>query len=147
MPSRLAAVVLLALVGWTAELSATLVVAYRASDGLVVAADSLRTVTSIRTGQRGQDMVCKIRDFGDIVFAASGDSYAAGPFSLDAITVDLRQEDVPLWDRVRRFDRRAEVAFNEVHNERPETSSISFTYIVGFMLEGRPFAYTKALFR
>ena len=35
------------------------------------------------------------------------------------------------------------MAFNEVHNGRPETGSVSFTYILGFMLEGLPFAYTR----
>ena len=142
MPSRFAVAVLLVLVAWPAELSATLVVALRASNGIVVAADSLRgTIT--RTGERGYTLACKIRDFGHIVFAAAGDSRATGPFSLDAITANLRQEGVPLWDRVRSFDHKAEVAFNEVHNGRPETGSVSFTYILGFMLEGLPFAYTR----
>ena len=143
MPLRFMAFVLAAFVGWTAELGATLVVAYRSSDGIVVAADSLRTLVNSRTGQRGQVTACKVREFGDIVFAAAGVSHAAGPFSLDAITVDLRQEGVPLWDRIRRFDHRTEVAFNEAHNGKPETGPAFFTYILGFMLEGRPFAYTR----
>ena len=143
MPLRFMALVLVVFIGWTAELGATLVVAYRSSDGIVVAADSLRTRVNLRTGQREQVTACKVREFGDIVFAAAGVSHAAGLFSLDAITVDLRQEDVPLWDRVRMFDHRTEVAFNEAHNGRPETGPAFFTYILGFMLEGRPFAYTR----
>ena len=143
MPLRFMALVLVVFIGWTAELGATLVVAYRSSDGIVVAADSLRTRVNLRTGQREQVTACKVREFGDIVFAAAGVSHAAGLFSLDAITVDLRQEDVPLWDRVRMFDHRTEVAFNEAHNGRPETGPAFFTYILGFMLEGRPVAYTR----
>ena len=80
MPLRFMAFVLAAFVGWTVELGATLVVAYRSSDGIVVAADSLRTLVNSRTGQRGQVPACKVREFGDIVFAAAGVSHAAGPF-------------------------------------------------------------------
>ena len=66
MASRFVALVLAALVGWTAELGATLIVTYRSADEIIIAADSLRT---IKTAQPEQLLACKIRNFGDIVFA------------------------------------------------------------------------------
>ena len=71
MPSRFVALVLVALVGWTAELGATLIVTFRSGDEIVIAADSLRT---INTAQPQQVLACKIRNFGDVVFAATGRS-------------------------------------------------------------------------
>ena len=52
---------------------------------------------------------------------------------------------VPLWNRIVRFDAGTIAAFNTVHNDRPENSPVSFTYILGFVLEGRPVVYTKTL--
>ena len=79
MPLRFMALVLAAFIGWTAELGATLVVAYRSSDGIVVAADSLRTRVNPRTGQRGQVTACKVREFGDISFVCYSGLGAPGP--------------------------------------------------------------------
>ena len=139
---RFVAMVLVALVGWTAKPGATLIVAYRSSDAIIVAADSLRT---IHTDPPIRVHVCKIRNFGDAVFAASGDSFSKGALSLDAITEELHQSKDPvLWNRIRMFDRRTEVDFNTVHGERSETDDpLSFTYILSFMLEGRLVAYKR----
>ena len=145
MPSRLAALVLAALAGWTAELGATLVVTYRSADEIIIAADSLRT---IKTAQPQQVLACKIRNFGNVVFAAAGrSSLPGGAFSLDAITANLHQRNgpVPLWNRIVRFEEGTIAAFHKVHNERPETSPLSFTYILGFVREGRPVVYSRTL--
>ena len=147
MPSRFVAVVLAALVGWTAELGATLIVTYRSADEIIIAADSLRTIT---TAEPMRVLACKIRNYGDVVFAASGSSsLPGGVFSLDAITEALHERNdprpVPLWNRIARFDQGTIAAFNRVHNGRSETSPISFTYILGFMLEGRPVVYSRTL--
>ena len=147
MSSRLVVFVLATLVGWTAELGATLIVTYRSANEIIIAADSLRT---INTAQPTRVLACKIRNFGDVVFAASGSSSRpGGVFSLDAITQELHQTNVlvpvPLWNRIVKFDQGTIAAFNKVHNERSETSPISFTYILGFMLEGRPLVYSRTL--
>ena len=87
MSSRLVVFVLATLVGWTAELGATLIVTYRSANEIIIAADSLRT---INTAQPTRVLACKIRNFGDVVFAASGSSSRpGGVFSLDAITQEL----------------------------------------------------------
>ena len=46
IPARLAAIVLVVLASWTPELSATLILAYRGGGEVIIAADSVRTVTS-----------------------------------------------------------------------------------------------------
>ena len=61
MSSRLVVFVLATLVGWTAELGATLIVTYRSANEIIIAADSLRT---INTAQPTRVLACKIRNFG-----------------------------------------------------------------------------------
>ena len=46
MSSRLVVFVLATLVGWTAELGATLIVTYRSANEIIIAADSLRTINT-----------------------------------------------------------------------------------------------------
>ena len=53
MPSRLAAIVLVVLASWTPELSATLILAYRGGGEVIIAADSVRTVSGANTVLEG----------------------------------------------------------------------------------------------
>ena len=151
MRLRFAAMALVALTSWTAELDATLILVYRSSDAIIIAADSLRT---IRTDPPRQVHACKIRNFGDVVLAASGTSYSGGPLSLDAITAELHRSMYSVfWDRIKMFDYRVETDFNEVHSmrvatahrEKLEPEILSFEYILGFILDGQLVALTKGL--
>ena len=148
---RFMAVLLVALIGWSAEASATLIMVYRSSDAIIIAADSLRT---IRTDPPTPVHACKIRNFGDVVFAASGTSYSRGPLSLDAITAELHRSMYRVyWDRIKLFDFRVETDFNEVHSRRVETAHReqlepeiqTFEYILGFVLDGQLVALTRRL--
>ena len=59
--------------------------------------------------------------------------------------IDFLRSTAEFWHRTGSgcLNHRTEVAFNEAHNGRPETGPAFFTYILGFMLEGRPVAYTR----
>ena len=148
---RFVAMVFVALMGWTAEADATLILVYRSSDAIIIAADSLRT---IRTDPPRQVHVCKIRNFGDVVFAASGTSYLRGPLSLDAITAELHRATYPVfWDRIKMFDYVVDTDFKKVHSRRVTTAHreklepeiLTFEYILGFILDGRLVALTRRL--
>ena len=148
---RFVAMVFVALMGWTAEADATLILVYRSSDAIIIAADSLRT---IRTDPPRQVHVCKIRNFGDVVFAASGTSYSRGPLSLDAITAELHRATYPVfWDRIKMFDYVVDTDFKKVHSRRVTTAHreklepeiLTFEYILGFILDGRLVALTRRL--
>ena len=135
------------LAGWTAESNATLVMTVRTNDEIIMAADSLRT---IRTSPPQQTVACKIRNFGDFVFAASGGtSRPGGAFSLEAITASLQQgsapADEPIESRFRRFDERTVAAFMKVHRQSLEGPPITFTYVVSFTRKGRPTAFARTL--
>jgi len=145
--SSLAAVMSVALLGWTAEASATLIASYRSSDEVIIAADSLRTV---RTVPRVRIHACKIRNFGEVVFAAAGDSTLPGQgFSIQTISAGLHQKNKvgpeAVRDRIAKFDRQTIAAFKKLHKQRRKTRPVTFTYIVAFVLEGRPVAYLRTL--
>ena len=147
VPSGIAVLVLAMLVSWTTEVSATLILTYRSSAEIIIAADSLR---NIRTTPGKQSRACKIRNFGDILFAASGDtSRPGGIFSLDAITAGLHQGNEPVREpvekRLRKFDERTVAAFRKVHHQSREIGPVTFTYIVSFLRDGHPTAYIRTL--
>ena len=126
---------------------ATLIAVYRSSDEVIIAADSLRTIETVPPSQM---LVCKIRNYGDIVFAASGrSSLPGGVFSLDAMTEALRTknglvtEDLP--NRISKFDKYTVAAFKSVQNQSRKVGPITFTYILSFVQEGNPIVYSKTL--
>ena len=141
--------VLLALVlalGTTDELAATLIVAYRSADEVIIAADSLRTIRSVPAGQI---LACKIRNFGDVVFAATGDTTLPGDgFALTTIPAPLDPRNHPattsLFDRIATFDSATVAAYTRLHQERTSARAVSFTYILGFTAAGgRPTALSR----
>ena len=62
----------LLLVGAAVPATATTVLALRHGDEIIIAADSLRGLMRLGTGERLQTESCKIRNFGDLVFAHAG---------------------------------------------------------------------------
>ena len=147
MNSPLAAMVLATLLAWTPEAGATLIVTYRSSDEVIIAADSLRT---IKTAPPVHIRACKIRNFGDVVFAAAGASTLPGQgFSIRAISANLHERNrsgpETLRDQITRFDERTITAFKKLHEQRKKTYPVTFTYIVAFSLEGRPVAHLRTL--
>ena len=131
--------------GFTEELAATLIIAYRSHDEVIIAADSLRT---IRTVPSGQTWVCKIRNFGDVVFASAGDTTLPGDgFSLDTIPLSLdprtRPDPVSVPERIARFEAETIEAFTRLHGERTSTRFVSFSYVLGFLLDGRPVGLSR----
>ena len=145
--ARLAAIVLVMLIGWIPELSATLILAYRGGGEVIIAADSLRTV---RTTPPVRIAACKILNFGDVVFAGAGDTTLPGDgFSIDSITASLHEGKgvgaKTLKERVAKFDREAMAAFQKLHSQRRTTRPVTFTYIVSFVREGRPVVYSRRL--
>ena len=144
-PSSLAAMVLVTFLGGTAETGATLIATYRSSDEVIIAADSLRTV---KTAPPVQIHACKIRNFGDVVFAAAGDSTLPGQgFSIKTISGTLHERNrigaAALRDQITIFDQRTIAAFKKLHKQRQKTRPVTFTYIVAFVLKGRPVAYLR----
>ena len=147
MPARLAAIVLATLASWTPELSATLILAYRDGGEVTIAADSLRTVWATPPLRVE---ACKILNFGDVVFAAAGDTTLPGDvFSIDSITASLHErkgvEAETLEQRIARFDRDAIAAFQKLHSQTRTTRPLSFTYVLGLVREGRPVVYSRVL--
>ncbi|MDD9981580.1 MAG: hypothetical protein OXU81_09520 [Gammaproteobacteria bacterium] len=147
MPARLAAIVLATLVSWTPELGATLILAYRDGGEAVIAADSLRTVW---TTPPVRVEACKILNFGDVVFAAAGDTTRPGDgFAIDSITASLHERKgvgaEPLEGRIARFDREAIASFEKLHSQKRATRPITFTYILGFVREGQSVVYSRVL--
>ena len=140
--------VLLALVlacGTTDELAATLIIAYRSAGEVVIAADSLRTIRSVPSGQI---LACKIRNFGDVVFAATGDTtLPEDGFALATIPAPLDPRNHPattsLSDRIGMFDSATVAAYTRLHQERTSARAVSFTYILGYAAEGRPTALSR----
>lgn len=142
-----AAMLMVILLSWTEGVHATLVVVYRSSEEVIIAADSLRTV---ETAPPSRMLVCKIRSFGDVVFASAGrSSLPGGVFSLNAMTANLRAENGlvngGLRNRISRFDKYTVAAFKKVHSQSLEVGPITFTYILSFVQEGRPVVYTRTL--
>ena len=147
VPRGIAVFALAIFASWTTEVNATLILTYRSSAVIIIAADSLR---NIRTIPREQSWACKIRNFGDILFAASGDtSRPAGVFSLDTITASLKQGNGSVREtvekRFRTFDNRTVTAFRKVQHQSRQIGPVTFTYIVSFIQNGYPTAYTRTL--
>ena len=135
------------LLNWAQVAHATVIAVYRSSDEVIIAADSLRTVETVPPLRI---LVCKIRSFGDIVFASSGrSSLPGGVFSLDAMTANLRADKSivsgGVRNRISRFEKYTVAAFKRVHNQSRQVGPISFTYILSFVEEGEPIVYSKTL--
>lgn len=147
MRSWIVAFGIVTLVSWTEDVHATLIVAYRSSDEVIIAADSLRTVG---TTPPFRILACKIRNFRDVVFASSGrSSLPGGVFSLDAITAPLHEDNGPVSEDVRnrivRFDEQTIAAFKTIQNQSRKVGPITFTYILSFVQKGHPVVYSRTL--
>ena len=126
---------------------ATVIAVYRSSDQIIIAADSLRNVETIPPSRM---LVCKIRSFGDIVFASSGrSSLPGGVFSLDAMTANLRADESlvsgGVRNRISKFEKYTVGAFKRVQYQSRQIGPITFTYILSFVEEGEPIVYSKTL--
>lgn len=138
---------LVTLLGWTVEARATLLAGYRSGDEVIIAADSLRTVKTVPPVRM---QACKIRNFGDVVFAAAGDSTLPGQgFSIETISASLHERNRvgsdALTDRIAKFDQQTIAAFKKLHKQRQNGRPVTFTYIVAFAFEGRPVAHLRTL--
>lgn len=135
------------LLSWAQGAHATLILVYRSSGEVIIAADSLRTVETVPPSRM---LVCKIHSCGDIVFASSGrSSLPGGVFSLDAMTANLRADESLVGEDVRNrissFEKYTVAAFKRVQYQSRQVGPITFTYILSFVEEGEPIVYSKTL--
>lgn len=127
---------------WPAEASATLIVVVRTANQIIIAADSLRVW---RTEPPKRDHMCKIHDFGDMVFAAYGRSYDRGPTSIAAITEGLSKTIVPAGDRAADLDHRVSDAFGSYFRELPPSATAIFGYALVLSHEGDLSVYDREI--
>ena len=108
MCSRSLAVVLMVLLGRTAEVGATLIMVYRTDAEVFIAADSLRTQVVIKTPEIRRDETCKVFAFGDAAHAVSGMTGQDGGIAHATAAALLWQtpDHVPIQTRLARFGRK-----------------------------------------
>ena len=117
--------------------AATTVLAIRQGARILIAADSLRIGTTDE-GSRIPHLACKVRDYGDIIFAA------VAHYQLPVFPPALADNLLPLYDsepiryRIARFTEETQSAFTRLHNTRERSDDMIFTYVLGFFEAGRP---------
>ena len=137
MQRVLSSVIVLLLVLTATPAAATTVLAIRQGARILIAADSLRIGTTDQ-GSRIPHLACKVRSYGDIVFAAV--AHYQLPVFPPALADNLlpRYDSEPIRYRIARFKEEAQSAFTRLHNTRERSDDMSFTYVLGFFEAGRP---------
>ena len=141
MPRVLSLVIVLLLVLTATPAAATTVLAIRQGVRILIAADSLRIGTTDQ-GSRIPHLACKVRNYGDIAFAAV--AHYQLPVFPPALADNLlpRYDSEPIRYRIARFREEAQSAFtrlhNLIHNTRERSDDMLFTYVLGFFEAGRP---------
>ena len=144
---RVAIIVVTVLASWTPKLNATLILTYRNAGEVIIAADSVRNLT---TKPGIQVKACKILNFGDIVFTAAGATTPGdGEFSIESITKNLHKGTggggENLNERINELDARVIAGFEKLGRQGLPIETISFQYVVAFIREGQPVAQTRIL--
>ena len=117
--------------------AATTLLAIRQGARILIAADSLR-IGITEQGSRSPHFACKVRNYGDITFAAV--AHYRLPVFPPALADNLlpRYDSEPIRFRIARFTREARAAFIRLHNTREQSDETVFTYVLGFFEAGRP---------
>ena len=136
-----AACIMATLIASQAVGASTVVIYFSTADGeIVVAADSRRTDTVVGSNAQPihSDTTCKIRNFGDLVFA-SVDAYEFGPFRVESLSQLLNRSNnlsVPL--RIALFTQQASVSFFDAKKKAPNAGDIGFIALFAYFDHGVP---------
>ena len=142
--AQTANVCLIAVLLAVAPVEATTVLAIRQGEHILIAADSLRIGTTVQ-GDDVPHPACKVKSYGDIVYAAAG-RYQPPAISPDALAAHLlpRYESEPIRSRIARFELNALLAFGlyDARGVMPNRHVI-FEYLIGFFESGYPVLVTQ----
>ena len=127
----------LLLLGGAVPAAATTVLALRHGDEIIIAADSLRGLMRLATGERLQAQSCKIRNFGDLVFAHAG-RFLDASWNVDLLANSLRDSGETPRQRAARFGAEVEARLRRVPAERRKEHNLNIKYVIGFFEDGQP---------
>ena len=127
----------LLLLGDTVPAAATTVLALRNGDEILIAADSLRGLTRLRTGERLRGESCKIRNFGDLVFAHAG-RFLDASWNVDLLVHSLRDSGETPRQSAARFAAVVETTLRRVPRGKRQEHNLNIKYVIGFFEDGQP---------
>ena len=127
----------LLLVGGAVPAAATTVLALRHGDVIIIAADSLRGLMRLGTGERLQAESCKIRNFGDLVFAHAG-RFLDASWNVDLLTDSLQDSREAPRQRAARFAAEVEARLRRVPRGKRKEHNLNIKYVLGFFEDGQP---------
>ena len=127
----------LLLVGGAVPAAATTVLALRHGDAIIIAADSLRGLMRLGTGERLQAESCKIRNFGDLVFAHAG-RFLDASWNVDLLTDSLQDSREAPRQRAARFAAEVEARLRRVPRGKRKEHNLNIKYVLGFFEDGQP---------
>ena len=127
----------LLLVGGAVPAAATTVLALRHGDEIIIAADSLRGLMQLGTGERLQAESCKIRNFGDLVFAHAG-RFLDASWNVDLLANSLRGSREAPRQRAARFAADVEARLRRVPRGKRKEHNLNIKYVIGFFEDGQP---------
>ena len=124
------------LVGGAVPAAATTVLALRHGDEIIIAADSLRGLMRLETGERLQAESCKIRNFGDLVFAHAG-RFLDKSWNVDLLANSLRDSGEAPRQRAARFAAEVEARLRRVPRSERKEHNLNIKYVIGFFEDGQ----------
>ena len=127
----------LLLVGGAVPVAATTVLALRHGDEIIIAADSLRGLMRLGTGERSQAESCKIRNFGDLVFAHAG-RFLDASWNVDLLANSLRDSREAPRQRAARFAAEVEARLRRVPRGKRQEHNLNIKFVIGFFEDGQP---------
>ena len=127
----------LLLVGGAVPAAATTVLALRHGDAIIIAADSLRGLMRLGTGERLRAESCKIRNFGDLVFAHAG-RFLDASWNVDLLTDSLQDSREAPRQRAARFAAEVEARLRRVPRGKRKEHNLNIKYVLGFFEDGQP---------
>ena len=132
----------LLLLGGALPATATTVLALRHGDEIIIAADSLRGLTLLATGERLQVEGCKIRNFGDLVFAHAG-HFLDASWNVDLLANSLRDSGDPPRERATRFALAVEARLRRVPRAMRKEHNLNIKYVIGFFEDRQPVLFDQ----
>ena len=127
----------LLLVGGAVPAAATTVLALRHGDEIIIAADSLRGLMRLGTGERSQAESCKIRNFGDLVFAHAG-RFLDASWNVHLLANSLRDSREAPRQRAARFAAEVEARLRRVPRGKRQEHNLNIKFVIGFFEDGQP---------
>lgn len=127
----------LLIVSGAVSAAATTVLALRQGDEIIIAADSLRGLMRLETGERLQAESCKIRNFGDLVFAHAG-RFLDASWNVDLLANSLRDSAGAPRQRAARFAFEVEASLGRVPRTQRREYNLSINYVIAFFEGGQP---------